>query len=83
MRYPENDVGLTSGQGYMVEDTTYCKHLASTGDVKQVLELNNVFHLEILELTQFNRGQQSVIIIGQSALPIQIERTLMQLGWEQ
>jgi len=38
MRKPENDVGLTNGQGYMVEETSYRKHLAVTKEVKQVCE---------------------------------------------
>ena len=36
MRHPENDVGLTNGQGYMVEDVTYREHLSVTKEVKQV-----------------------------------------------
>ena len=36
MRRPENDVGLTNGQGHMVEDVTYREHLSVTKEVKQV-----------------------------------------------
>jgi hypothetical protein len=37
MRNPEDDVCLTNGQGYMVEDSRYQKHLAITTEVKQVM----------------------------------------------
>jgi hypothetical protein len=37
MRHPDNDVPLTNGEGYMVEDKTYRKHIASSREVKQVL----------------------------------------------
>jgi hypothetical protein len=43
MKYPENDVCLTNGQGYMVEDTRYQKHLAITTEVKQVMGHHDIF----------------------------------------
>jgi hypothetical protein len=37
MRRPEDDVGLTNGEGYMVEDSRYKKHLAVSKEPKQVI----------------------------------------------
>ena len=37
MRRPEDDVGLTNGEGYMVEDSRYQKHLAISKKSKQVV----------------------------------------------
>lgn len=36
MRNPKDDVELTNGEGYMVEDTRYKEHIASAREVKQV-----------------------------------------------
>ena len=36
MRNPEDDVGLTDGQGYMVGDEKYQKHIAESVEMKQV-----------------------------------------------
>jgi hypothetical protein len=37
MRRPEDDVGLTNGERYMVEDSRYQKHLAISKEPKQVV----------------------------------------------
>jgi hypothetical protein len=37
MRRPEDDVALTNGEGYMVEDTRYRKHIAVSKEPKQVM----------------------------------------------
>jgi hypothetical protein len=37
MRRPEDDVWLTNGEGYMVEDSRYKKHLAVSKEPKQVI----------------------------------------------
>lgn len=39
MRDPQNDVPLTNGEGYVVEESRYLKHLAGTKEVKQVYPL--------------------------------------------
>lgn len=36
MRNPKDDVELTNGEGYMVEQKRYANHLAVTKEVKQV-----------------------------------------------
>ena len=37
MKYPENDVALTSkGEGFVVEDAQYQVHLAESIEIKQV-----------------------------------------------
>jgi hypothetical protein len=37
MRRPDNDVGLTNGEGYMVEHTRYTQHLAVSKEPKEVM----------------------------------------------
>jgi len=37
MRRPEDDVWLTNGEGYLVEDSRYEKHLGVSKEPKQVI----------------------------------------------
>ena len=61
MRNPENDVGLTNGEGYMVEERHYRRHLAVTKEVKQVHE--KLFLYITWTGPIFDREHQSVTII--------------------
>lgn len=71
MRHPENNIGLTNGEGYMVEETTYRTHLSVTKEVKQVCDIalipcsmyGSLFHREIQTVT--------IIVLSVRRMPIE------------